>query len=39
MIGDATDAEDIGVRLAEKLLESGAGEILSKMRQENRCDG
>ncbi|MFX4260631.1 hydroxymethylbilane synthase [Pelotomaculum propionicicum] len=39
LIGDAADAEDIGVRLAEKLLETGAGEILNMMRQENRCDG
>lgn len=38
MIGDITEAELLGVRLAEKLLESGAGEILSRMRQENRCD-
>ncbi|OQA11332.1 MAG: Porphobilinogen deaminase [Firmicutes bacterium ADurb.Bin373] len=39
MIGDITEAELLGVKLAEKLLASGAGEILSKMRQENRCDG
>lgn len=39
MIGDVTEAELLGVRLAEKLLASGAGEILSRMRQENSCNG
>lgn len=39
IIGDVTEAEAIGVKLAERLLESGAEEILSRMRQENSCDG
>ncbi len=39
MIGDTTEAELLGVKLAEKLLESGAGEILGKIRQGNKCDG
>ncbi|NQS75999.1 MAG: hydroxymethylbilane synthase [Peptococcaceae bacterium] len=39
MIGDITEAELLGVKLAEKLLGSGAGEILGKIRQENKCDG
>lgn len=39
IIGDVSEAEAIGVKLAERLLESGAAEILSRMRQENSCDG
>ncbi len=39
LIGDAMEAELLGVRLAEKLLDMGAGEILGEMRQENKCDG
>ncbi len=39
MIGDTTEAELLGVRLAEELLGAGADEILSKLRQENRCNG
>jgi hydroxymethylbilane synthase len=39
MIGDAAEAETLGVRLAEELLKSGADEILRRMRQENSCDG
>lgn len=38
IIGDVTEAEAIGVKLAERLLESGAEEILSRMRQENSCN-
>jgi hydroxymethylbilane synthase len=38
-MGDVLEAEQIGVKLAEKLIKLGAGEILSRMRQENRCDG
>lgn len=34
-IGTATDAEAIGVRLAEKLLEDGAGQLLERLRQES----
>lgn len=39
IIGDVSEAEAIGVKLAERLLGSGAEEILSRMRQENSCDG
>lgn len=39
IIGDVSEAEAIGVKLAERLLEEGAAEILSRMRQENSCDG
>lgn len=34
--GSLGEAEKLGQRLAEKLLEMGAGDILHKMRQENR---
>jgi hydroxymethylbilane synthase len=34
--GGLGEAEKLGQRLAEKLLEMGAGDILHKMRQENR---
>lgn len=36
--GSTGAALEIGVKLAEKLLDLGAGEILSKVRQENKCD-
>lgn len=39
MIGEVSEAENIGCKLAEKLIDSGAGDILSKMRQENSCNG
>lgn len=39
VVGDMQDAENIGVKLAEKLISLGAGEILSKVRQEKKCDG
>lgn len=38
LTGDLREADEIGTRLAEKLIELGAGEILSNMRQENYCD-
>lgn len=37
LVGDASEAVEIGVNLAENLVRLGAGEILRKMRQENRC--
>ena len=39
VLGDMQEAEQIGARLADKLISLGAGEILSKVRQEIRCDG
>lgn len=33
--GDAADAEELGVRLAEKLIAAGAGKILAQIRAEN----
>jgi hydroxymethylbilane synthase len=36
--GDLGEAEEVGIVLAEKLIKMGAGEILSKMRQEIMCD-
>ena len=38
LTGDLREAEEIGTVLAEKLIKMGAGEILSKMRQEIMCD-
>ena len=38
LTGGLQEAEEIGMTLAEKLIELGAGEILSKMRQEIICD-
>jgi len=38
MTGSTGAARELGVKLAEKLLDLGAGEILSKVRQENKCD-
>lgn len=37
LVGDAGEATELGVRLAENLVQLGAGEILKKMRQENQC--
>ncbi len=37
LVGEAEDAAGIGVRLAEILVQLGAGDILSKLRQENGC--
>ncbi|HOV80197.1 MAG TPA: hydroxymethylbilane synthase [Bacillota bacterium] len=36
--GDADCAAQIGVRLAEKMISMGAGEILRKIRQEKSCN-
>jgi hydroxymethylbilane synthase len=38
LTGGLGEAEEIGIVLAEKLIKMGAGEILSKMRQEIMCD-
>lgn len=38
LAGDIGKAAEIGVKLAENLVQLGAGEILRKMRQENRCN-
>lgn len=38
LAGDVREAAEIGVKLAENLVRLGAGEILRKMRQENRCN-
>ncbi len=38
LTGGLQEAEEVGTVLAEKLIKLGAGEILSKMRQEIMCD-
>ena len=38
LIGGLQEAEEIGIALAGKLIKMGAGEILSKMRQEIMCN-
>lgn len=37
VMGNAGEAAEIGSKLAEKMIKMGAGEILRKVRQENRC--
>ncbi len=38
LTGDTEEAEKLGIKLADNLVQSGAGEILKKMRWENRCN-
>lgn len=38
LAGSAGEAREIGLELAGKMMQLGAGEILRKVRQENRCD-